>query len=165
MRGQAMLEAAIVLPVLLSIFIALFYFSLRSMNQARAAMAARHGAWSYSIGQGDKVNKRVYAFFADSKQVTVTKKKQELQLGASYVSKLIDLLVGGTLKENSAVTVTYIQPPFPYAAPDQQKDGLFAFMQKTVKNEPVKVVFCDRTDYWQNTNKLLLKILGNIFKY
>jgi len=162
-RGQAMIEAALMLPVFMSLFVALFYFSLRSEGQVRTAMAARHGAWSYSIGQGSKVEHRVKAFWEGRDQVDISKKKYSVELGVPFLSEFINLFTGGALKENSSVKVAYRQPRFAYAAPDPEKDKLFDFMTGEQKNDPIEVIFCDRTDYWKNTNKLLLKIIGNVF--
>lgn len=163
-KGQAMIEAAIVLPVYLALFIGVFYFSLRSMNQGRAAMAARHGAWAGSKGHYDKVEQRVRMFFPATNQVRVSKAKVEVDPGSRFIGSLVNLLSADTLKENVSVTVTYVEPPFPYAAPDPQRDHLLDFMARTATNAPVTVVFCERGDCWNNTYTFIEKIIGNIFR-
>lgn len=47
-RGQTMIEAAMVLPLIMFLFISLMYFHMVGLNVARSAMAARHGAWLFS---------------------------------------------------------------------------------------------------------------------
>ena len=162
-KGQAMIEAAIVLPVYLALFIGIFYFSLRSMNQGRAAMAARHGAWAGSKGHYDKVERRVQMFFTGTNQVRVAKSKVQVDPGSRFIGSLVNLLSADTLKENVSVTASYAEPPFYYAAPDPSRDGLLDFMTQTATNAPVTVVFCERGDCWNNTYDFIKRIIGNIF--
>jgi len=44
--GQAMLEACILIPVLLSLFLGLWHHALLSQAQTRSILAARHVAWA-----------------------------------------------------------------------------------------------------------------------
>lgn len=62
--GQATIEAAIVVPALILLILAVFDYGIRMENQARAAMAVRYAAWLGVHDRWDKMEDLTYqAFF------------------------------------------------------------------------------------------------------
>lgn len=168
--GQSLIELAILLPVYMALFIGVFYFSLRSMNQARAAMAARAGAWYGSVGHYDKVEQHVQMFFPDTKDIHVSKSKPRVDPGSHFIGSLVNLLLANALDQNVRADATYTQPPFPWAAaatPGARFRGQddLAFMQQAQSNQTMTAVFIARDDYWNNVNSFLNKVIGNIFHW
>ncbi len=77
-NGQAMMEAAVVVPLLLFMFLSLFFFHMTSFGLERAYMAARHGAYMYSMTTSDsqaktKAVKAAKKAYADNDDADTTK--------------------------------------------------------------------------------------------
>ncbi len=140
--GQAMIEAAILLPVLLVLYILAVDFGLRMENQARAAMAARYGAFLGSSGRYDTLEDEVRAAFfpADAEgqsqknknngdpwyTLKIDKEHKKLSDMGSHgggIMRILSEFLGAAqvilpddwFDDNVKVTVTYSQKPLGYA--------------------------------------------------
>lgn len=139
--GQAMIETALVIPVLLLMFIGAIEFGTRSYNQARSAMAARHGAWLGVHDRYNDIESEVKNFFDSGANVKVEKKKTGLNL--DYHNALMDYALfayttgytSHSLEKNVEVSVTYSRAGLPYAPPGPA-DGI-EFLWQRVANYTV----------------------------
>lgn len=124
-----MLETALVMPVLLLMLIGIMEFGVRSYNQGRAAMAARHGAWLGVTNRYNSIETEVKKFFAEGADVKVEKAMEDLDL--EYHNAAIDYALfayttgytSHSLKKNVKVSLTYSRGKMPYAPPGPS-DGL-----------------------------------------
>lgn len=121
-EGQAMLETALLVPVLLALFLGLWQHVLLESAQTRAFLAARHVAWASSyLHESDKdAQKRAKAFFPEGADVTVSvngisTKNEAANLAAQVALVFADPETG---KDWSEAKVKATVPALPYAAPD-----------------------------------------------
>lgn len=173
--GQAMIEAAIVLPVLVFLFLCILDFGLFSENQARVAMAARHGAWTGAhaskngSGQFESIRKAVLKFFPpDAKQFSVQVDSEfrgvEFFTGGSmgkFINKIIGFLPSGLFGWNTRVDVTYSQNGLFYSAPamDEGERKAGAFLNSHQTGYTVTAYWCD-TDSWNDLGDVLKRLFG-----
>ncbi len=119
--GQAMLETALMLPVFVLLLIGIMEFGVRSYNQGRAAMAARHGAWLGVHGRYNQIETEVKKFFNADAEVKVDKSMEDLDLELSQRAAIDYALFAYTTgyvplaQENVKVSLTYSRGKMPYA--------------------------------------------------
>jgi Flp pilus assembly protein TadG len=170
-NGQAILETALALPILLLLFAGIVHFGIRSEMRARSAMAARHGAWLGAHGRYDDIDKQVKTFFSDGKRVVLTKEKKGLEMANDTIyGKLLDLIAdllnyipGDLTKKNVNVTVSYQPAGLTFGIPlqvGQADDHAIKFMFTSVTTRPVTAYWCD-TDTWQELKIDWKKLLGS----
>ncbi len=153
--GQAMLETALMLPVFVLLLIGIMEFGVRSYNQGRAAMAARHGAWLGVHGRYNQIETEVKKFFNADAEVKVDKSMEDLDL--EYHNAAIDYALfayttgytSHSLKKNVKVSLTYSRGKMPYAPPGPS-DGL-EFLWGKVSNFTVTAARGD-TDTWEQVD-------------
>ncbi|NCC60423.1 MAG: hypothetical protein EOM12_05690 [Verrucomicrobiae bacterium] len=157
-RGQAMLETAIILPALLLLFLGMIYFNMRSYNQAKAAVAARHMCWLGAHGQFNSIPTVMTNFFvtnSPSYSVDVKHEYEDVDLGPSWVSDLMFIfkLFGVEYNNNPKVTVTYNQKAYQYGVivpagtASTNEDVSLAFLWTNSPNVSLVAARCD-ADAW-----------------
>lgn len=118
--GQAMVESALMLPVYILLFIGIVDFGTRSYSQARAAMAARHGAWLGVNGRYSSIESGVKRFFRDGANVKVVKSNPNLKLdyenaGIDYLTFAYTCGYTGRKIKDVDVSVTHSRGALGYA--------------------------------------------------
>ncbi len=160
-----MLETAIVLPIFILLFLGIFHFGLRSMNQSRVAMAARYAAWMGGHGNYNNLNNAVTTFLpaATNKNswytVNISKKYLSTQTGVSIIDDMLKILPSSLVDQNVQVTLSYSQNKLRYAAPDRWDQQEAAFIwTATVTNYSI-TVDCINNDFWQDMNTVIEDML------
>lgn len=162
-----MIEAAILLPTLLLLFLGMWHFSLRMQNQSRCAMAARYACWCGGHKHYDDMETLVKEnFFPNSgahglSTITINKKHMGPDTGIGVVTTLLGFL-GDNAKKNVEVTLTCRQNGLPFAAPVSASD--VAFIWAGASNAPITAA-CVDGDCWQNVNKVAKNALQSLWPF
>ncbi len=158
-KAQALVEAAIVIPMLLMLLIGTIYFGSLMYNQQRAYMASRHGAWLKTKAGARDIDNGVKAFFADPDNVIeVRSEPVRFQTGIRLVDSILSILP--VMEDNYKVKVTYRQPGMPYAAPvylNPQDELVFSFQDSVTLQAECTM---PSRNTWKSTSQILKSILG-----
>ena len=156
-NGQAMVEAVIALPIILMLFAGMVYFHVRSFNQARTHIAARHACWLGSQGKFDKIPQVMTNFFStNSASYSVTYSNQYVDVEQpTLVKPVISLLslLGYKTDHNPKVTVQYTQAKYSMGimiTPNMRttnQNASLDFMWTNSANTAVTFMRCD-SNYW-----------------
>ena len=144
--GQAMLEACILIPVLLSLFLALWHHALLSQAQTRSILAARHVAWARATLNTSDSDLKKYAtpFFPTNATLTI-KAERQASTYAEYHNNLISycaIFTAITNDNQHKITLSASIPALPFAppqSPGQHQSGFLDFLAKA-NTHPVVVV-------------------------
>jgi hypothetical protein len=151
--GQAMIEACILIPVLLSLFLGLWHYALLSQAQTRSILAARHVAWARATLDVDDSKLKTYAapFFPVGTALDVQAERQTSTY-ADYYNMLTSYCAAFTIVDNDnqhKITLSASVPALPFAppqAPGRNQAGYLDFLAKA-QTHPVVVVrnYCGET--------------------
>ena len=144
--GQAMLEACILIPVLLSLFLALWHHALLSQAQTRSILAARHVAWARATLNTSDSDLKKYAtpFFPTNATLTI-KAERQASTYAEYHNNLVSYCAIFTAIPNDnqhKITLSAKIPALPFAppqSPGQHESGFMDFLA-SAETHPVVVV-------------------------
>ena len=144
--GQAMVEACILIPVLLSLFLGLWHHALLSQAQTRSILAARHVAWARATLNVSDADLKKYAtpFFPTNATLSIQAERQTSTY-AEYHNNLVSYCAIFTAVENDnqhKITLSASIPALPFAppqSPGQHQSGFLDFLAKA-NTHPVVVV-------------------------
>lgn len=151
--GQAMIEACILIPVLLSLFLGLWHYALLSQAQTRSLLAARHVAWARATLNKSDADLKKYAapFFPSGATLHITADRQASTY-AEYHNNLVSYCAIFTAIPNDnqhKITLSADVPALPFApppSPGRTESGYLDFLAKAT-TRPVVVVrnYCGET--------------------
>ena len=144
--GQAMLEACIVIPALLALFLGLWHHALLSQAQTRSLLAARHVAWARATLDVDDGELRKYAvpFFPTNATLHVEAERRQGTY-SEYYNMLTLYCASFTIVDNDnqhKITLSADVPALPFAppqAPGQRDSHVLDFLAQAT-TDPVVVV-------------------------
>lgn len=151
--GQAMIEACVVIPVLLALFLGLWHHALLSQAQTRSILAARHVAWARAtLNKSDSELKKYAAPFFPAGTKLHIKAERKTSTYADYRNNLISYCATFTAIRNDnqhKITLSADIPALPFAppvSPGRPETGFMDFLS-TATTHPVVVVrnCCDET--------------------
>ena len=145
--GQAMLEACILIPVLLSLFLGLWHHALLTQAQTRSVLAARHVAWARATLNTSDADLKKYAapFFPSNTTFSIPAPERQQSTYAEYHNLLTDCCAALTIVSNAnqhKITFSVSVPALPFAppqAPGQHQSGFMDFLAKA-QTQPVVIV-------------------------
>ena len=144
--GQALLEACILIPVLLALFLGLWHYAILSQAQTRSLLAARHVAWARAtLDTGDNDLKKYAAPFFPSNTTFHIEAERQTSTYAEYYNLLTLYCSVFTIVDNDnqhRITFSADVPALPFAppqAPGQHDSGILDFLAKAT-TAPVVVV-------------------------
>ena len=144
--GQALLEACILIPVLLALFLGLWHYAILSQAQTRSLLAARHVAWARAtLDTGDNDLKKYAAPFFPSNTTFHIEAERQTSTYAEYYNLLTLYCSIFTIVDNDnqhRITFSADVPALPFAppqAPGQYDRGILDFLAKAT-TAPVVVV-------------------------
>ena len=148
-----MLEACILIPVLLSLFLGLWHHALLSQAQTRSILAARHVAWARAtLDKSDsELNKYAAPFFPSGATIRIEAERQTSTY-AEYHNNLVSYCAIFTALDNDnqhKITLSADVPALPFApppSPGRTETGFMDFLAKA-STHPVVVVrnYCGET--------------------
>ena len=141
-----MLEACILIPVLLSLFLGLWHHALLSQAQTRSILAARHVAWARATLNTKDSDLKKYAtpFFPSNATLSIQAERQTSTY-AEYHNNLVSYCAIFTAVENDnqhKITLSASVPALPFAppqSPGHTESGFMDFLS-TAQTHPVVVV-------------------------
>lgn len=144
--GQAMLEACILIPVLLSLFLGLWHHALLGHAQTRSLLAARHAAWARATLDASDADLKKYAalFFPSNTVLHITAERQASTY-SEYRNNLTSICAVFTAIPNDnqhKITLSADVPALPFApppSPGRRESGAMDFLAKAA-TRPVTVV-------------------------
>ena len=144
--GQAMLEACILIPVLLSLFLGLWHHAMLSQAQTRSLLAARHVAWARATKNVSDSSLKKYAapFFPAGASLDV-KAERRASTYSEYSNNLTSYCAIFTAIPNDnqhKITLSASVPALPFAppkSPGRAESGFLDFLAKA-QTRPVVVV-------------------------
>jgi Flp pilus assembly protein TadG len=144
--GQAMLEACVLIPVLLSLFLGLWHYALLSQAQTRSLLAARHAAWARATLNKSDSDLQQYAapFFPTGTTLHIQAERQASTY-AEYHNNLVSYCAIFTAIDNDnqhRITLSADVPALPFAppqSPGRTESGTMDFLAKATTH-PVVVV-------------------------
>ena len=144
--GQAMLEACILIPVLLALFLGLWHHAILSQAQTRSLLAARHVAWARAtLAASDSELKKYAAPFFPSNTTLHISATNRTSTYAEFRNMLITYCAVFTIVDHDNqywVSLSADVPALPFAppqAPGQHDTHILDFLGKAT-TEPVVVV-------------------------
>lgn len=144
--GQAMLEACVLLPVLLALFLGLWHHALLSQAQTRSILAARHVAWARAtLNKSDSELKKYAAPFFPAGTTLHIKAERQTSTYADYHNNLVSYCATFTAIDNDnqhKITLSADVPALPFAppvSPGRPETGFMDFLSKATTH-PVVVV-------------------------
>ncbi len=144
--GQAMVEACILIPVLLALFLGLWHHAILSQAQTRSILAARHVAWARAtLDAGDSDLKKYAAPFFPANATLHIEAERQTSTYAEYYNMLTFYCSVFTIVDNDnqhKITFSADVPALPFApprSPGQPSSGFMDFLSKAT-TEPVVVV-------------------------
>lgn len=162
-----MIEACILIPVLLSLFLGLWHYALLSQAQTRSLLAARHVAWARAtLNKSDANLKQVAApFFPSGTTLHITTERQTSTY-AEYHNNLISYCAIFTAIPNDnqhTITLSADVPALPFAPPQlpgRTDPGYLGFLAKATTH-PVVVVrnYCGETPTMTTLSLIALTVL------
>lgn len=164
-----MIEAAIMLPVFILLFLTINYFAVRTLSLANAAMGVRFACWMSVKGKSEKdIKTKTAKLFWDGrdKQFELKFYKDSLSSGISVIDEILKFIPVGYLQGNPRVTVQYKQKKFPFAPPGlvgekQNSRDMSSFMFKEQENA---IITCARakSDTWKSVWDLFKNLIPNV---
>ena len=144
--GQAMVEACILIPVLLSLFLGLWHHAILNQAQTRSLLAARHVAWARATLDKSDSDLPKYAspFFPAGTTLHIEAERRQGTY-AEYYNMLTAYCAAFTIVPNDnqhQITFSVDVPALPFAppqSPGQHQCGFLDFLAKAT-TRPVVVV-------------------------
>ena len=144
--GQAMVEACILIPVLLSLFLGLWHHAILTQAQTRSLLAARHVAWARATLNTSDSDLKKYAapFFPSGSTLHIAAERRQGTY-AEYYNMLTAYCAAFTIVPNDnqhQITFSVDVPALPFAppqSPGQHQTGFADFLAKA-QTHPVVVV-------------------------
>ena len=152
-KAQAMVEAAIIIPVLLLLFLGTFYFGTRLYIQNRTYLACRYAASylaEYPDASMQEISHKVEYFFPKDTQLEMDAWFESVKGGIDFIDKILKYkYLRGLMGGHAYVKITTYQAPLPYASPQDIKGW-----HTLQKNYPVQAAM-PATDKWKSLSDFI----------